>query len=172
MIIGLATAAFAATLGPKTAPGKSSKRRKPPLVAPKDEPIHIASKRLIYNNETQIARFIGKVIATQGDMTIRSEVLDAYYKGKDGRLERIIAWRNVVIDKSGTLARSERAIFDNDKRTVVLLGNPRVIRKDSVLTGKRMTLYLDRDVVMVEGAQGRISVQANKLPWLKKKKGK
>lgn len=162
---------LAASRNPKTAPGKQTKRRKAPIVALKDEPIHITSKRLIYNNETQIARFLGKVVATQGDMTIRSEVLDAYYKGKDGRLEKIIAWRNVVIEKSGSLARAERAIFENDKRTVVLLGNPRVIRKDSVLTGKRMTLYLDRDVVMVEGAQGRISVQANQLPWLQKKKG-
>jgi len=174
LAIALTVVLCGAASAAKKAPARkapSSKRGLKKLL-PKDEPIHITANKLVYNNESKIARFIGKVVATQGDLTIRSSLLHAYYTGKDGVLTKIVAWRKVEIDKKGTVARARKAVFDNTRRIVVMTGSPRVIKKDSVLTGEKMTLFLDKDEVVVENARGRISVQGNQLPWKKKKKKK
>lgn len=163
-------------VGATSQPRRTTKKRstkKSSVVHKKDAPIHITSKRLVYNNETRLARFSGQVVATQADLTIRSEFLDAHYGGKEGRLEKIVAWRNVIIDKNGTIARSKKAVYYATRRLVILTGEPRVVKKDSVLTGNKMTLFLDKDQVLVENAQGRIQMEANQMPpWMQKNKPK
>ena len=44
-----------------------------------DQPIHVVSDRLEVDNKTQVANFIGKVKAVQGDVTIDCDQLLVYY---------------------------------------------------------------------------------------------
>lgn len=123
-------------------------------------PIEIEADTLDVNDAAKVAIFRGTVRAKQGDVTVRSAELDAFYAGQAGfgmtspadgpdgkpstQLTRIEAKRNVqVTSKDGQSAIGDWANFDVKSNTVVM-GGARVVvtRGKDVVQGTRLRIDL------------------------------
>jgi lipopolysaccharide export system protein LptA len=123
--------------------------------------VHIKSDRFeAYQIPRQLV-FIGNVVATQGELTIRSERLTIVYLDKKnseaadinlaGRIDRVEVDGNVRITQKEILATGEHAVYFDRENKVVLTGKPRVERGKDFIQGEKITLFLDSEKSVVEG---------------------
>jgi len=174
----------AVALGQSSPNSQTSKNRPAESINKLDqqgEPINISSDRLEVDNKVRKAHFIGHVKARQGDITLYSDELLVIYgseksqqqppssKKKTGRflpggaegerIEQIIARGRVRLIQGDRTAEGEEAIFFNAERKIVLTGNPVIRRARDHISGERITVFLDKEVSIVEG-KGETRVQA------------
>jgi len=121
---------------------------------PPEQPIEVISDNLYVNDTTKVAVFMGGVIATQGDSTLKSPELHIAYEGKAGdqllssdqpadssRLSRLVATGGAVVT-IGTDRRitSDQAAFDAKSDTALFTGNVLVNQSRNVLQGQRLAV--------------------------------
>ena len=128
----------------------------------KNEKIHIASEKLIADNEALNVEFIGNVIATRGDEVVTADSLKIFYKkslGEDKKIgageeaiKKIIAKGNVIIKFDDKVAVTEQAEYTAETGVLVLTGpNSKVTSGNSFVCGEKITLYRVDDRMTVEG---------------------
>jgi lipopolysaccharide export system protein LptA len=140
------------------------------------EPIHISSRDLEFRYEEKRIVYRGDVIAVQGDVTIKSDLLTVMYEevaatttatpaktGKEEkpegatkasskqRLKEIVAEGHVDITSGERRATGKKAVFNEAQRTVVLSGDAIVLEAGNQVSGDRVTVYLDEKRSVVEG---------------------
>jgi lipopolysaccharide export system protein LptA len=139
----------------------------------KDQPIQIVSDRLDAYNEKKLVIFSGNVIATKGDITIKSDRLLLYYKkdprvaekkgahdiGNAGDLERIEAKGNVTITQGERVVTGDDAVLYQDAQKIIMTGNAMMSEGKNVIRGDRIIAFLDEDRGVVESA-GKSRVKA------------
>ncbi len=139
----------------------------------RDDPIHIRSNGLEFLHEEQRVRYLGDVLVTQGDMSIKSDRLTVLYENGAAnhapvsgtgassrqRLRSITAEGGVEITSNGRRATSNTAVFNERKRTVTLRGN--VVLQEGVnrVTGDVVTVFLDEQRSVVKGGRGKRRAQ-------------
>lgn len=121
----------------------------------KAEPIQIISRRLEADHAAGTVRFVGEVVATQGDMTIKAEELVVYQAKGEQRIDRIEAYRKVRITQGDRLATGQQAVFDKARGQVLLTGSPQVLQGDDFVQGDEIVFFLDseRSIVRSKGSQ-------------------
>ncbi len=87
--------------------------------------------------------FRGNVVARQGDVTIRATAVDATYSQKANAIVQAVATGEVTVTSGAKVGKSERAEFDNGRRTVVLSGEPRLWEEGTVLEGREIVFHVD-----------------------------
>jgi lipopolysaccharide export system protein LptA len=144
----------------------------------KKEPITIISDTLEYDYKANVVVYRGDVIATQGETKVRSDTLtatlaqdksqdkgqggkdpktpDAAGKDSSQRLQEVIAVGNVRIDNGTRWATGGRAVFEQDKRTLVLTENPILHDGQNEVAGERVILFLDENRSVVESGRKRV----------------
>ncbi len=123
------------------------------------QPIDVTSDQLYVNDTDKTALFMGKVVAVQGDSTLKAPELHITYEGKaaveqltgaapqqageGSRLSRLVAKGGTVVT-IGTDRRvtSEEIEFDAKADTALFTGDVVVHQLRNVLQGKR--LFIDR----------------------------
>jgi LPS export ABC transporter protein LptC/lipopolysaccharide transport protein LptA len=122
------------------------------------QPVDVTADQLYVNDTSKSALFMGKVIAVQGDTTLKAPELHITYEGKaaveqltgaaapegDGsRLSRLIAKTGTIITiGADRRVSSDEAEFDARADTALFIGNVLVNQQGNVLQGKR--LFIDR----------------------------
>ena len=130
-------------------------------IEPESDVVHIVSDRFeAYELQRQLV-FIGNVVATQGELTIRGQRMTIVYldeKNSDptdinlaGRIDRVEVDGNVRITQKEILATGEHAVYFDRENKVVLTGQPRVERGKDFIQGEKITLFLDSEKSVVEG---------------------
>jgi lipopolysaccharide export system protein LptA len=111
----------------------------------------ISSDKMIYHPEQNLIFYEKRSSLKVKDIDLRAQSVSVYLSEEEGDMENIIARKNVVIVQSLGEGRGEEAIYDPDKESVVLLGNPVLIDKDRGITrGDKLTFYLADDRILVE----------------------
>lgn len=153
------------------------------------EPIHIRSRDLEFRYEEKRIIYRGDVVAVQGDVTMKSDLLTVNYEDapavngvqskteKPGdtekseqpegtanattkqRLKEIIAEGNVEILSGDRRATGKKAVFNEANRTVVLSGNARVQEVGNWVSGEKVTVYLDEKRSVVEGGERQAEME-------------
>ena len=144
------------------------------------EPIQIRSHDLefLYNEKRIIYR--GDVVATQGDVTVKSDLLTVTYEEpttEDGaappqsesvtsrqRLKEIVAEGNVEIATQDRRATGKKVVFNEANRTVVLSGNAVLWEGANQVTGEQVTVFLDEKRSVVEGGGGERRAEMVLIP--------
>jgi lipopolysaccharide transport protein LptA len=117
----------------------------------KEERVEISSDKMIYHPEQNLIFYEKRSSLKVKDIDLRAQSVSVYLSEEEGDMENIIARKNVVIVQSLGEGRGEEAIYDPDKESVVLLGNPVLIDKDRGITrGDKLTFYLADDRILVE----------------------
>ena len=106
-------------------------------------PITIKSNEMTADNKGKTAKFSGKVVAKQGDITIFSDTLIVNYADKSGEVEKVEAGGNVRIVQMNRTGFADQAVYDSRNGRIVLTGSPRVMQGGDSISGKVITYYLD-----------------------------
>lgn len=132
-----------------------------------DEPIEVVSDTLEVFQPQQKAIFRGNVIATQGNINMRSAEMTVYYRDSqnkenvptaDGALGqgiyKIEAEKDVFFASPTETAKGDHAIYEVDRDVITLFGNVFLTRQGNVLKGTKMVYNLATGRSVLVGAAG------------------
>ena len=130
----------------------------PPLspAASNEAPITIEANRMVSQENDNSVVFMGKVVAKQGAMTIRTDEMTVFYSdsaGGDkaaGQLERLVCKNNVKITQDDWLGTGNRLDYFAKGRKAILSGDAKAWNGPNMVAGKTITYYLDEKRSVVE----------------------
>jgi len=116
-------------------------------------PITITSQRLTADNQAGTGLFEISVVARTPDMTIYTDKMLVSYEKKTGNVKRIDASGKVKFIKEDRVITSQEATYYADGEKVIFMGEPRAVQGENVVTGSRMTYFMNEDRFFVEGSK-------------------
>lgn len=139
-----------------------------------DQPINVVSDTLEVDNKAQVATFKGKVRATQGDVVITSDKLLVYYDRDEkaakpkkddkkpgglmdggGKVRQVVALGHVKVVQRDRVGVGQKATYWAGGRKILLEGQATVWQGKNVVSGEKITVFLDEDRSVVHGAPGK-----------------
>ncbi len=117
------------------------------------ERLTITADTMYADRKKQVVRFEGNVVAEQKDFTMHAAKLLIYYKEEE--IKEIVAMGDVVIRQPGRVATSRKAVYNRIERSIVLTGSPKVEQGKDVVTGEKITIYIDQEKSIVEGGANK-----------------
>ena len=129
----------------------------------KKEPIYITSDWMEVDQKKNTITYKGRVVTIKSEMTMRSETLTAVYDPEMKQIKQIIADGKVNAVQGNRMATGDKAIFDDQAKTVTLTGNPVMRQGNSQITGSRIIYYIDQDRAVAEGKDS-VRVQVTVFP--------
>ncbi|GGD60609.1 OstA family protein [Erythrobacter arachoides] len=98
----------------------------------------------------------GDVVIEQGNLRLTAErTTIAYTDAGTLRIQRIDATGGVVVTRGDERARGDAAVYDFNRRVIVMSGGVAINRGSDRLDGGRLTIDLDSGVSSVDGAGSR-----------------
>jgi lipopolysaccharide transport protein LptA len=151
-------------------------------------PIEIDADRLDVDDTKKAAVFSGEVNAVQGDFTIRSAELHAFYKGGAGladvtrldtppggaakqaantELTRIVAKKDVVVtSKRGQTATGDWAEYDAKANTVLVGGNVVIAQGQNLVRGTRLVIDMTSGESTIDTAPPKATAEPAGGGWM------
>jgi lipopolysaccharide export system protein LptA len=164
--IGLMALITATLLAHAAAPAKEETKKKSSgggFELNKKDPIYITSDWMEVDQVKNTITYKGRVVMVQADMTMRSETLIAHYDPEMKRMSQIVAEGKVNTTQGDRVATGEKAVFDENAKTVTLTGNPVMRQGNSQVSGTRVIYFMEQDRAVAEG-DGKVRVQATIFP--------
>jgi len=131
----------------------------------KNNQTYISADKLVTDNNTKSAEFTGNVRVTQGETVITADRLTIFYiadKKKDQQvtgeeaIQKIIATGTVKIQFGDVLAKTQRAVYNKQTRTIVLTGaNSWIGDGKNSVAGSTITLYMDDKRISVSSGNSQ-----------------
>lgn len=87
--------------------------------------------------------FRGNVVARQGDVTIRASRVEAFYSKTLNAIVKAVAEGGVTVTSGTKVGHADKAEFNNEQRTIVLTGEPRLVEEGTVLDGREIVFHVD-----------------------------
>ncbi len=126
-------------------------------------PIHIKSDKMEALDKDGKVIFLGKVTATRGDLIIKADRLEVFYKvsEKDKRraggkrfVKKLVATGHVKIIEGKRTGTAEKAVYDKVNNKIILIGNAQVWEGPNRISGAKITLFENEQKSVVEGGPG------------------
>ncbi len=115
-------------------------------------PIDISADRAEAQDRADRAIFAGNVVVRQGQLTLRTARLTLAYATQNGLdINRIDASGGVTVVSPSETARGDFAVYDPNDGLITMVGNVRLERGGSFLTGARLTIDLDTGRAVMDG---------------------
>jgi len=115
-------------------------------------PIDLSADRAEAQDRADRAVFAGDVVVRQGNLTLRTARLTLAYASQDGiDINRIDASGGVTVTSPTETARGEFAVYDLNEGLITMIGNVRLERGGSFLSGARLTIDLDTGRAVMDG---------------------
>lgn len=142
-------------------------------------PIDIDAEVLDTDDHAKTATFRGHVKAVQGDFTVTTPELVAYYTGETAiglsaqpaaagaaaQLQRLHAKKRVVItSKDDQKAAGDRADFDVKANTVTLTGDVVLTKDRQVINGPKLVIDMTTGISRMDTAQPRVAAPQQTAP--------
>jgi lipopolysaccharide export system protein LptA len=129
----------------------------------KKDPIFITSDWMEVDQKKNTITYKGRVVTVQAEMTMRSETLTAYYDPEMKQMKQIIAEGKVNATQGNRVATGQKAVFDDQAKTVTLTGSPMMRQGNSQVSGVKIVYFVEQDRSIVEG-DDKIRVNARIFP--------
>lgn len=129
----------------------------------KNDPIYITADWMEVDRKKNTLTYKGRVVTVQADMTMRSDVLRAYYDPEMKQMKQIVAEGNVNAVQGNRVATGQKAVFDEKSKTVTLTGNPVMRQGNSQVSGIRVIYFIEEDRAVAEG-DSNVRVRATIFP--------
>ena len=142
----------------------------------KATPVTITSARLTYADSERKVHFEGGVQAKGADLTIAASQMDVFLLPRDqsstsqslagaGRVDRIVAQRQVVITQPNRRATGDQLVYAAAEDKFVLTGGPPSIfdAEHGKITGVSLTFFRHDDRVLVEGSDSSPTVTQTRV---------
>jgi lipopolysaccharide export system protein LptA len=120
----------------------------------KQDPIYITSDRMEADRQKNVVVYTGQVVATQADMTLRSDKLTTYFDPELAQIKEAIAeGKQVRMTQGDRIAIGTKAVFDGVAQTITMTGNPIVRQGNSEVAGCKIIYSMVEDRVVVESGK-------------------
>jgi lipopolysaccharide export system protein LptA len=162
LFLGLAGALMVGAATPTKEEGKK-KSSSTGFEFNKKDPIYITSDWMEADQKKNTITYKGRVVTVQADMTMRSEMLTAYYDPETKKISQIVAEGKVNATQGNRVATGEKAVFDDKARTVTLTGSPVMRQGNNQVSGIKVVYFMDEDKATAEGDE-KIRVRATIFP--------
>lgn len=121
-----------------------------PVDLDSDKPIEIAADALEVLQEKNMAIFSGNVEALQGNIILKAQRMEVYYRNKDnqsavanlGAVSRIEVKNNVTLATPAESAKAARGVYNVDKQMITLIGDVMLKRGQNMLRGGQLDYNL------------------------------
>ena len=115
-------------------------------------PIDLAADRAEAQDRADRAIFAGNVVVKQGELTLKTARLTLAYATQNGLdINRIDASGGVTVISPSETARGDFAVYDPQDALITMVGNVRLEREGSFLSGARLTIDLDTGRAVMDG---------------------
>lgn len=130
--------------------------------------LKIQSDEMVLKSKEQKIFFKGHVVVRHHEMVLKADHVSLFLKEKESgsgldfsflysqgnqQIEKIVARGNVKFEGGVHRGESDRAEYFQEKKVVVLTGNPEVWEGDSHLAGSKITILLDQKKSIIEGSR-------------------
>ena len=122
----------------------------PKTHAPKK--VQISADRVEIIHRSGQVEFTGNVVVIRGSLKLSCTQLTGRYKDK--KLTQLTANGDVKVEKGNIGATAQQAVYDQQKQTLVLTGKPTMSRHGSRLVGRRISIWLNSERIVVEKPKG------------------
>ncbi len=151
---GIAALSFGSVAGAQSIAGFNS-----------NQPVSYAADRIELQDRQNRVVLSGDVVITQGDLRMTAaRTTVAYTDAGTLRIQRIDATGGVTVVRGSERASGSAAVYDFNRRVIVLSGNVALRRGGDTLDGGRLVIDLNSGLSSVDGAgntasgqQGRVS---------------
>jgi lipopolysaccharide export system protein LptA len=153
----------------------------------RDQPVRIEATSLEVRDKSKVAKFLGGVKLTQGEMTMTCKTLDVHYEdsqpntqqasaqqasaqqtsaipgqGGSQQIRKVDALGGVRVTQKDQTATGDRGELDMRSNTVTLIGNVVITQGSNVIRGERVEVDLNSGVSRVLGKKdGRVDLLLN-----------
>ena len=151
---GIAALSFGSVAGAQTIAGFNS-----------NQPVNYAADRIELQDRQNRVVLSGDVVIQQGDLRLTAaRTTVAHSDAGTLRIQRIDATGGVTVTRGNERASGNAAVYDFNRRVIVLSGNVALRRGGDTLDGGRLVIDLNSGLSSVDGAgntangqQGRVS---------------
>ncbi len=123
-------------------------------VNPKDEEeyeLEITAETLDYRPDDRQLNYTGEVTVKVETARLKADLLNIRLSEKDNKIQSLLAQGEVRITRELYEARGQEAVFDLEKETILLKGNPVLTHQQKGrVRGDKLTFYLADDRIVVE----------------------
>lgn len=134
-------------------------RRRAPLFAfgriDAAQAIEIESEELDFvslEDESRHIVFRRNVRVVQGEVTLLTDELEAFYPARQSEPEKLVARGSVRVTEGNRSAHCERATYLRSEQTLVCSGRAELVSGCDIVRGRSIAFDLDRDRAKVSGA--------------------
>ena len=115
-------------------------------------PVDISADRGEAQDRADRIIFAGNVVVKQQELTLRTARLTVAYSNDNGiDINRIDASGGVTVTSPSETARGDFAVYDLNEGLITMVGNVRLERQGSFLSGGRLTIDLDTGRAVMDG---------------------
>jgi lipopolysaccharide export system protein LptA len=117
-----------------------------------NQPVNYAADRIELQDRQNRVVLSGNVVIDQGDLRLTAgRTTVAYTDAGTLRIQRIDATGGVVVTRGGERAQGAAAVYDFNRRVIVLSGGVALRRGGDTLNGGRLTIDLESGISSVDG---------------------
>jgi lipopolysaccharide export system protein LptA len=117
------------------------------------QPVTIDADQMEAFRKESLVVFTGNVVARQNNSVQYADRMEVYLDEKGDRVLRIVSTGNIrIVTRDCRTATAKRVEYYDAEQRVELLGNARVWEADNVVTGEKITLYLNQERSVVQGS--------------------
>lgn len=115
-------------------------------------PVTVTSETLTADNQNHTALFEKNVIAKTADMTIYADWMLVYYTDPGGDITKIESKGHVKVNTDDKVITADAATYHAaPQERIIFTGNPRAFDGQNVVSGTRITYFVDEERSFVEG---------------------
>lgn len=127
-------------------------------------PIDLSADRAEAQDRADRAIFSGNVVVRQAGLTLRTARLTIAYASSGGiDINRIDASGGVVVTSPSETARGNFATYDLDSGLITMVGDVRLERSGSSLSGGRLTIDLNTGRANMDGGLRGVNQQGGRV---------
>jgi lipopolysaccharide transport protein LptA len=124
-----------------------------------EERLEVSAENMSFDPEENVVSFDKNGSLELKDIQLQAQFIRVYLRKKGGEMERITAQKNVVVVQDEKEGRGEEGIYELEKETFVLLGDPVLIDKDKgKIRGDKLTFYMGDGRIVVENKERERSI--------------
>jgi lipopolysaccharide export system protein LptA len=116
-------------------------------------PITITSGTLTADNLARTALFEQSVIARTAHMTMYADRMLVHHDKESGNVTRIDVSGTVRVTTANRVITSRDAVYYAGEEKIVFTGEPKAVEGENMVTGTKMTYFMNEDRFLVEGSR-------------------
>jgi lipopolysaccharide export system protein LptA len=120
----------------------------------KPAPVTVDADHMEAFRKESLVIFSGNVVARQDESVQYADRMEVYLDERGERVVRTVSTGNIrIITRDCRTGTARRAEYYDAERRVELIGNARVWEADNVVSGERITIFVNEDRSVVQGGK-------------------